>query len=185
MNDTLASSSNPSIDSSTGSSRPFRWWHAVAIFVVANAISVLPAGINGDEAFYNNFTRPAIAPPDWLFLPMWLFLNITSLIGLGIVANSRRDTPGHKPVMTLEGVGWVLFALFDTLYFWMKSPILGAVDTAVGLIVALFSFALSWRIDRRAGVLIGLRVMWLLLATFVSAWVAFNNVDPFFAAFKK
>lgn len=176
---------NDTLNASTTSSRPFRWWHGVAIFVAANAISVLPAGINGDEAFYNNFLRPAIAPPDWVFLPMWLFLNITSLIGLGMIANSRRETPGRKTVIALEGVGWALFALFNTLYFWMKSPILGAVDTAIGLLVALFSFALGWRMDRRAGVLIGLRVLWLLLATFVSAWVAFNNADPFFAAFGK
>jgi translocator protein len=175
MNDTL----NPAPQ--VTSSRRFLPWHAVVIFLVVNAISILPTGFNGDEAFYNNFTRPAIAPPDWLFAPMWLFLNITSLIALGIVANKPLRTPGRTLFLWLEGIGWVLFAAFNTLYFWMKSPILGAVDTTAGLVVGLLSLALSWRIERQAGVLIGLRVVWLLLATFVSVSVALNNIDPFFA----
>ena len=111
---------------------------------------------------------------------MWLLLNVTSLIALGIVANSRPATPERRTFLWLEGIGWVLFAAFNTLYFWMKSPILGAIDTALRLLIGLLSLALSWRIDRRAGVLIGLRVLWLLLATFVSAWVALNNLDPYF-----
>lgn len=175
MNDTMKPSTS-AIRSS------FRWWHGVLIFLAANIVSILPAGFNGDEAFYNNFTRPAIAPPDWLFAPMWLFLNITSLIALGIVANSKPATRERLAFLWLEGIGWVLFAVFNTLYFWMKSPILGAIDTVLGLLIGLASLTLSWRIDRRAGALIGLRVLWLLLATFVSIWVALNNVDPFFAS---
>jgi translocator protein len=167
-------------DPKPNSNRHFRLWHAVVIFIAANALSVLPAGLNGNEAFYNNFVRPAIAPPDWLFAPMWLFLNITSLIALGFVANADRKSALRRAFLWLEGIGWVLFALFNTLYFGLKSPVLGAVDTAAGLVIGLASLALSWRLDLRAFWLIGLRIVWLLLATFVSVWVAVNNADPFF-----
>lgn len=164
--------------------RTFPWWYAVIIFVLANAISILPAGYNGDEVFYNNFQRPSIAPPDWLFAPMWLFLNITSLIALWMVANSKDFGTRHKLFMILEGVGWVLFAIFNTLYFWMQSPILGAIDTAVGLVIGVISLALCWTIHRRAALLILPRILWLLLATYVSVYVAFNNIDPFFASLR-
>jgi translocator protein len=164
--------------------RAFPWWYAVIIFVVANAISILPAGYNGDEVFYNNFQRPSLAPPDWLFAPMWLFLNITSLIALWMVANSQPFTARHKLVVILEGLGWVLFAIFNTLYFWMQSPILGAVDTAAGLVVGVISLATCFTLNRRAALLILPRILWLLLATYVSAYVAFSNADPFFATFR-
>ncbi len=165
--------------------QPFRWWHGLAIFMIANAISVLPAGINGDEAFYNNFVRPAIAPPDWLFVPMWFFLNVTSLIALAMVVNSNSQTHQKQTFIKLEIVGWVLFAVFNTLYFWIQSPILGAIDTVFGLLIALFNFLLAWRIDRRAATMIGFRVLWLLLATYVSVYVALNNTDVFFASFSR
>jgi translocator protein len=161
--------------------RTFPWWYAVIIFVVANAISILPAGYNGDEVFYNNFVQPTIAPPAWLFAPMWLFLNITSVIALWMVANSQAFTARHRLFIVLEFIGWVLFAIFNTLYFWMQSPILGAIDTALALVVSLISLAICWTIHRRAALLILLRVLWLLLATYVSVYVAFNNVDTFFA----
>ncbi len=160
--------------------RPFRRWHALGIFVVANVLSILPAGYNGDEAFYNAFRLPVVAPPDWLFAPMWLFLNITSLIALARVANAPKRTRIHVAVFVLEGVGWVLFAAFNTLYFGLGSPVLGAVDTAAGLIVGVASFACCLAVDRRAASLVLLRVLWLLLATYVSVWVALNNADPFF-----
>jgi tryptophan-rich sensory protein len=149
--------------------------------MVANAISILPAGYNGDEVFYNNFVRPSIAPPDWLFAPMWLFLNLTSLIALWMIANSQPFTARHRLFMGLEFVGWILFAIFNTLYFWMGSPILGAIDTALGLVVGMMSLAVCWTIHRRAALLILPRVLWLLLATYVSVYVAFNNVDTFFS----
>jgi tryptophan-rich sensory protein len=80
-----------------------------------------------------------------------------------------------------EAIGWVLFAVFTTVYFLLRSPILGAVDTVFGCAVAMTSFALALSIDRAAAILIGLRTVWLLLASYVSVWVTLNNVDPFFA----
>jgi translocator protein len=164
--------------------RKFPWWYAVIIFVLANAISILPAGYNGNEVFYNTFQRPLIAPPDWLFAPMWLFLNITSLVALWLVANSQTLTPRHRLFMVLESIGWVLFAIFNTLYFGMKSPVLGAIDTAAGLVIGSVSLALCFTLHRRAALLILPRVLWLLLATYVSVYVALNNADPFFGSLR-
>lgn len=157
----------------------FRWWHGLAIFTAANAISVIPAGLQGDFDFYNDFKRPKIAPPDWLFAPMWLCLNVASLIALARVANHPQQSPDQQQVYVLEGSAWVLFAAFNSLYFGLKSPVLGAADTAAGLAVGLGSLAACARVDRQAALLILPRVLWLVLATYVSVWVARNNPDPF------
>ena len=159
--------------------QPFRWWYAVIIFVAANLISALPAGLSGDKFIYNSFQQPNVAPPDWLFPPTWLFLNITSLIALYIVANSPKQQ-SKQIFLMLEVFGWVLFAIFTTLYFGLNSPILGAIDTVAGLIVAVASLICCYSISRTASILISFRAMWLVLASYVSVYVAFNNVDPFF-----
>lgn len=160
-------------------SQRMKWWHCLIIFLVANIISFIPAGYNGDEAFYNNFIQPAIAPPDWLFAPMWLFLNITSLIGLYTITNLPVNAKNRRLVIVLEYIGWVLFAIFTFLYFYLKSPILGAVDTVLGLIVALIVVALSYRISKKSFWCFLPRLLWLILASFVSVWVALNNKDIF------
>lgn len=159
----------------------FRRRHAVAIFVAAN-LSSFPAGVTGDGAFYTSFQLPSIAPPAWLFAPMWLFLNVTSLIALSQVANAPQLTRRHRLFFVLEGTGWLLFALFNMLYFGLKSPTLGTVDTTAGLVIGTASLACCLALDRRAAWLIVPRVLWLLLATYVSVCVALNNPDLLFGA---
>lgn len=159
---------------------PFKVWHCIAIFVAANLISVIPAGIGGDEAFYDGFLQPSIAPPAWLFAPMWFVLNVTSLVALYRVANLQKSD-GRTKFLISEAIGWVLFAAFTTLYFFWKSPVLGAIDTVLGLVVAIVSVFVAWRIDRTASLLVSLRLIWLILATYVSVYVASVNVDPFFS----
>ena len=170
----------PTYAARSPSPRRFRFWHAALIFVAANALSVLPAGLTGDEAFYNAFSRPAVAPPDWLFAPVWLVLNVTSLVALARVANAPVRNRVRTAVLGLEAAGWLFFAVFNTLYFGLQSPVLGAVVTAAGLGVGVASFALCLAAHRRAAWLILPRVLWLALATYVSVWVALHNADPFF-----
>lgn len=158
----------------------FTWWHAAGIFLAVNLISALPVGFGGDPSFYNSFARPAVAPPDWAFAPAWLVLNITSLIALHRIANGP-PSPDRSWFLVSEALGWVLFAAFTTLYFLLRSPILGAIDTSLGLVAAMVSLRLASRLDRTAAMLILLRAAWLLLATYVSTWMALNNADPFFA----
>lgn len=156
-----------------------KWWHCVIIYAVANAISFIPAGINGDEAFYNQFTQPTIAPPDWLFAPMWFILNVTSLIALYQVAN-RSAGKYRRSFIISETIGWILYSIFPLLYFGLKSPVLGALDTVLSLVVAGISLYLCTKAYKKSAWLIMLRGAWLLLATYVSLYIAMNNQDPLF-----
>jgi len=175
----MLKSTSPTAYAHDAGQQPFRWWHAAIIFVIANALSAAPAGYNGEEAFYNNFTQPAIAPPDWSFAPAWLFNNITSLYALWRIVNLPKATPGRQTFIWVEAINWVLFAVFTSLYFGLKSPILGAVDTVLGLVFTGWSLALSYRIDRKATLNILPRFLWLLLASYVSVYVALMNKDVF------
>lgn len=167
--------------SMTTEQKNFRWWHAAIIFVVANAISIAPAGFNGNEVFYNQFVQPAIAPPDWLFPPAWLFNNLTSLYALAIVANLPKATPHRRTILILEAINWTMFAFFTLLYFGLKSPILGAIDTVLSGVLTGISLVLCFRVDKRAGWGIVPRFAWLLLASYVSVYIALHNQDLFFS----
>lgn len=162
-------------------SKRFRWWHGALILVVANLISAIPAGYNGDEVFYTTFDLPEIAPPAWAFAPAWLFNNITSLYALYTVANLPEQSSKRTYFICAESINWVLFSVFTIVYFGMKSPILGAVDTLLGLIFTTISLILSLALSKRAALAILPRLLWLLLASYVSVYVAIANRDEFFA----
>jgi tryptophan-rich sensory protein len=126
-------------ETSSSSADPayFRWWHAVLIFLLANGLSALPAVVLGATAFTNSFSEPAVAPPDWLFAPLWFFLNVTSLIALSVIANAPQRTIQRRIFLASEAVGWGLYSIFTTVYFLLRSPSLGAIDTLAGLVVGV------------------------------------------------
>lgn len=154
---------------------PLRFTHAAGIFLVANLISSLPAGIYGSAIFYNEFRQPWYAPPDWCFAPVWLLLNLTSLWALAHALNTPVSSPAKSLLLRSELLGWVLFAIFSPLFFGLQSPILGAVDTALGWVVASCSVVWAQRLSRLSAGLIALRWIWLTLATAVSGYIAINN----------
>ena len=160
----------------------YRWWHAAAVGLSANAVSALPAGYNGDEAYYDHDLRtPAYAPPGWAFAPAWAANNALTLWSNLRVANAPAGTPGRGTALGLEAASWVLFAAFSPLYFGLRSPVLGAADTVAGLVTTAASVAATARVDRRAALALVPRLAWLGLATAVSVSVARNNPDPLFS----
>jgi tryptophan-rich sensory protein len=68
---------------------------------------------------------------------------------------------------------------FTAVYFLLHSPVLAAADTVVGLLAGLVSQVCAFRLDRLSAGFILLRVLWLVLATYVSLFVALSNPDPF------
>ena len=157
----------------------YRWWHAAAVGVAANVASAAPAGYNGDEPFYNELDTPPGSPSDWAFAPAWAFNNVTTLWSNLRVANLPTGTPGRRTALALEGANWGLFASFSALYFGLRSPVLGAVNTVAGLGVTAASVAATARLDRKAAWALVPRLAWLGLATYVSVGTALRNRDEF------
>jgi translocator protein len=108
-----------------------------------------------------------------------LINNVTSLIALGIVTNHAQRGVLRTAFIGSEAVSWVLFAIFTLLYFAMKSPILGAIDTALGFAFTSVSLLAGVRLNKRAALMILPRFLWLALATYVSIYVALYNADVF------
>ena len=156
----------------------YRWWHAAAVGLAANAVSASPAGFGGEEAFYDGFDKPAFSPPSWAFAPVWAFNNATTLWSNLRVANLPAGTPGRRAALALEGVSWGAFAAFSPLYFGLKSPVLGAADTVLGLATTAASVAVTARVDKKAAWALAPRLAWLGLAAAVSVGVARRNRDP-------
>jgi tryptophan-rich sensory protein len=156
----------------------YRWTHAVAVGVAANIPSVVAGGAMGDRSYFTALRRPRGAPPDWAFAPVWVGLNALSLWAGLRVANAPVGTPARRATLALEGAFWGLFAGFAPAFFALRSPILGAVDTVASTAVTAASVATVARVDRSAAAALAPRLAWLLLASYVSTYIAVHNDDP-------
>ena len=158
-------------------SNRYRWWHAAVVGAAANLASALPAGYNGDSQYYTDLRTPPGSPPDWLFAPAWGVNNVLTLVSNLRVANLSPSTPGRRSALRSEAATWVLFSSFSGLYFGLRSPVLGAVDTVAGLATTAHAVAVTSRVDGTAAWLLAPRLVWLGYASYVAVGTAIHNRD--------
>lgn len=155
----------------------YRWWHAAALGVAANAVGVLPTIRRRTDDYYERLEKPRVSPPSWAFGPAWAFNNVTTLWSNLRVANLPAGTPGRRAALALEGGMWGVFCTFTPVFFGLRSPVLGAVDTVAGLGLTAASVVVTARLDRKAAWALVPRLAWLGLAAYVAVRVALDNPD--------
>lgn len=183
--------------------KQWRWYHAAVFYAGVQALSFglgvlakrsggassprLGESLVGNEAnnaFYNQLTQPAFAPPDWVFAPVWTVNNLLCLWGLVRVLNLPSGQPGRAAFLWLQGSVWLSFAAFNALYFGLRSPVNGAISTNVGFAATIASMyvALFRLRDEQAALSQSTILPWLVLATATANTVAAWNRDEFYNA---
>lgn len=179
----------------------WRWYHGVGFYVAVQGLAFglgklaertqrgtkaeLGETVLGNEsynAFYNAKQQPIFAPPDWSFAPVWTLNNALCIWGLLRVLNMPKETQGRDAFLALQATTWASYTAFNGLYFGLRSPINGAIDTNIGLAATLASFyvALFHLRDSRVVLSQATIVPWLLLAAPTATAVAAWNNDEFY-----
>lgn len=136
-------------------------WLAVT-FVAAGVGAVASADAPG---FYAQLSRPAWAPPAWVFGPVWTALYLLMALAAWLVWR-ERERPGVDGALSLYLVQLGANALWSWMFFGWRQGAFALVDILLLLILIGTLAAAFWRFNRLASV--------LLLPYF--AWVAFASV---------
>lgn len=113
--------------------------------------------------WYATLARPELAPPNWVFGPVWTTLFALMGIALYLVWKKGANTRTGKTALTIFAVQLVLNVLWSVIFFGARSPG-GAL-----LEIALLWFAIAATII--AFKRISLAAAWLLAPYFL--WVSF------------
>jgi len=138
---------------------------ALKLFVVATLV----VGASGSlftqpniPTWYAHLVRPAIAPPNWVFAPVWTTLYVM----MAYAAWRVWKKAGLKSIeMAAWGVQLVLNLAWSAIFFALHR-----MDVAVGEIILLdlailYTTALFWRRDWIAGAAMLPYLGWSLFAT--------------------
>ena len=136
----------------------------LAVEIIGASGAVFTA--QGLEAWYGTLTRPEIAPPNWVFGPVWTALF--ALLGVAVWLVWRQATSRPAAVRLALGV-FVIHFVFNLAW---SAAFFGLQAIGLGLAVILVLWALIlgtiWafdRVDRRAALLLGPYLLWVSFAT--------------------
>lgn len=134
----------------------------LAVSLAAAAIGGFASANAGD--FYQQLTRPAWAPPSWLFAPVWTVLYVLMGVAAWLVWRERGFRKA-RIALSLFLIQLAVNALWTWLFFVWH---LGAL--AFGEILLLWSLILCtiiafWRVRPIAGGLLIPYQAWVTLAT--------------------
>lgn len=149
---------------------------ALAVLPVA-AASIIAALVTAPNipAWYAGLTRPAFAPPNWLFAPVWTTLYAMMAYAVWRVLGLAPGTPGRAGALAAFAVQLVLNAAWTPVFFGLHSPRGGLVVIGLLLVTILVTIRRFHAVDRPAAWLLVPYAAWVAFATVLNAEVARLN----------
>jgi tryptophan-rich sensory protein len=123
----------------------------------------------GLSEWYGTLQRPALAPPNWVFGPVWTMLFALIGVALWLVWRQANSSP---PAVRLAVSVFALHFAFNlgwsAVFFGLQEIGLGlAVIIALWILIVVTMWAFN-RVDRRAALLLVPYLLWVSFATYLN-----------------
>jgi tryptophan-rich sensory protein len=158
----------------TNRAQSFPWLALIGWLLAAFAGAVGAIASVDAAAFYAGLSRPAWAPPGWVFGPVWTLLYTL----MGVAAFRVWRAPGDRHLaLTLFGLQLAVNALWSWLFFAWHRGALAAIEVLVLLaLIAATLFAFR-RHDRLSAWLMLPYLLWVAFASLLTWTIWLRNPD--------
>lgn len=120
------------------------------------------------EGWYAGLQLPEIAPPNWVFGPVWMGIYITIAIAAWLVWRKGRNTPYVTLGLWVFVVQLVLNSLWSILFFGLQSPVLGLVGISVLWLVIVFMIGVFAKVSKTAALILLPYIIWVSFAGYLN-----------------
>lgn len=120
------------------------------------------------SGWYQTLAKPELAPPNWIFAPVWTTLFLLMGIAAFLIWKVGLSRKGVKAALGLFVFQLVLNTLWSIIFFGAQSPgwaLLEVVFLWLAILATLISF---WKLSRAAGVLILPYLLWVSFAIYLN-----------------
>ncbi|MFA6428106.1 MAG: tryptophan-rich sensory protein [Candidatus Buchananbacteria bacterium] len=128
--------------------------------------------------WYTGLNRPVLAPPNWLFGPVWTILFI--LMGLAVYLIWQKDHQSQtaKIALSVFALQLVLNTLWSIIFFGLHNPAVALVEIAflwLAILVTIIYFA---KISKSAAWLLVPYILWVSFASYLNySFVVLNGAN--------
>ena len=126
--------------------------------------------VTGLETWYAGLERPGLAPPNWVFGPVWTALFALMGVAAWLV---WRGLEGPDAAFARRGLDWfvgqfVLNLAWSAAFFGARSTAAGLVVIAALWLAILGTIRAFDRVDRRAALLLVPYLAWVTFAAYLN-----------------
>jgi translocator protein len=154
----------------------------IIILIAAILICEL-AGIIGSvftipsiPTWYAGIVKPAFAPPNWIFAPVWTTLFALMGISLYLVWRKGFKTKGVKAAVSIFGFQLLLNIIWSLLFFGLQSPFYAFAEIIIlwiAIAATIFSFS---RISKNAALILIPYIAWVSIAATLNYYIWILNM---------
>jgi translocator protein len=157
------------------------WTGAAVVYGAAQGLSAWVAQRargRGTRPQYEQFERPAFAPPGAVFPVVWSALNVTTATSAWRVwhaAEAGPETPSRRTVLGWWAAAVIVRSGYVPLAFGSRRLWAATADSALLCAVMTYYASLARQLDRSAAALAVPEVAWTAFATVLSTAFAVKN----------
>ncbi len=118
------------------------------------------------DSWYATLVKPELAPPNWIFAPVWSALF--ALMAIAAWRVYRKRNACSRRALIIYGVHLVLNASWSFAFFGLQNPRLGLAVILALLALILVTAWQFYRVDRVAGILFVPYIAWVSFATYLN-----------------
>jgi benzodiazapine receptor len=118
--------------------------------------------------WYAGLRKPSLAPPNWVFAPVWTTLYALMGISLFVVWRKSSGKGLRSVAISAFMLQLALNALWSYLFFGLQSPFLGVIEITILWLAIVATIAFFSRISKLASLMLLPYLAWVSFAGYLN-----------------
>ena len=127
------------------------------------------------SVWYYNLTKPPLAPPDWIFPPVWSILYFSMLVALLLYL--FKPTQNKKSGYIYFAVQLILNLLWAPVFFYLKNMFLALIVIILLDIFVILTIKSFYKVSKISGLILIPYLIWILFATYLNIGYLVLNAE--------
>ena len=118
------------------------------------------------SVWYYNLTKPPLAPPDWIFPPVWSILYFSMLVALLLYL--FKPAQNKKSGYIYFAVQLILNLLWAIVFFYLKNMFLALIVIILLDIFVILTIKSFYKVSKISGLILIPYLIWILFVTYLN-----------------
>ena len=153
----------------------FKFIFALTLCFAASGLGAMFVTDDSLTNWYSQLQKPNIAPPNWVFGPIWTILYLLMGISVFLVWNKGLEYPKVKLAIGLFLIQLTLNALWTPIFFGFHLILLALIDIILLFIAILVTLLVFKTISFSASMLLLPYLIWVAYAAILNGAICYLN----------